>query len=827
MNQVTSTYIFIVTIFCNLIFGRSHAQNIHFAESALNHGLYLNYSSTYLGQGVSFYDFDEDGWDDLTLCQVNGPVILYRNIQGYFEPHFYFFAGNNTIASCWGDLDNDGKNDLIVSSYDNGIHIYKNSDNSNFMDITAQSNIMQQEHEWYSGIALSDMNRDGLLDIAVANYTDQGKNLYLINQGNLVFESLMGEAGFLNVQKHAFQPGFIDLNYDLWPDLYMINDFYEGNEMYWNYGELNISENDTAIGLGIQADAMSNSWCDFDKDGDLDLYVTNRFEGNYFMQQTENLHFQNIVTTSGTDVPEWCWSATWIDPENNGVMDLLVTKNSTDIVTDTSGNHFFYNQGDGLFIEDTLNILFPTNTFVSATGDFNNDGLVDLANSTRQGYNFELYENTTSTFGNYIKFRLEGHLSNRNGVGTHYDIWTNQRRHYGYTQAGENYIAQNSQNRLIGIGEHNTIDSIILKWPSGIVDKYYNLEVNQLLVLHESQNQDWYTISDTILCQNSDTIWIETSNFVQATWWDDSTDSTKFITTPGTYTFTLSAPFGQTQTFQIHIYSAQNFIAITTQNNICNMDSLGAIEIVDLITNQAVYNAQELPNATYPISIEIFGCPLDTSITILSNETWNWDLTDTIWNCHSEQIDWNYWDDLSDYTLLSYFINFTPYSYTTTWENNQGCTRDTIIDVYIPTSPIITTSSQYTPPTWLCELTIEGNDGPYGTSDLAWDNGVLNIKTPGFYAFHVIDRWGCTYEDTLSIEPIAGISIESDNKDFWLYQNPYLIGPANEKIQVFNSLGQTISATKENEKWILPFNSSPRWVYTQGQFFTIRWILDK
>jgi hypothetical protein len=824
MSKRFILYLYFICFIPQHYFSQNTAQ---FDEVSLNQGIYLQYDFTYWGQGVSFFDFDEDGWDDLTLCQTNGPVILYRNNQGYFEPHFYFFAGNQAISSCWGDLDNDGKNDLIISTYDNGIRIFKNVDMMIFEDVTSQSSIMNQSDEKYMGIALGDINRDGLLEIAVANYSDLGKNLYLLNTGNFQFQTLVDNMGYLNVQKFAFQPCFIDLNKDLWPDIYMINDFYAGNEFYWNNGDFNISENDTTFGLFVKADAMSNSWKDYDRDGDLDLYVTNRYFGNYFMQQNDDAHFQNIIHSTGTNVPEWCWSATWIDAENNGFMDLLVTKNSNDIITDTSGNHFFQNQGNGHFIEDTLNIIFPTNSFASALGDFNNDGLSDVANSTRQGYNFELYQNTTITSGNHFKFRLEGHLGNRNGIGTHYDIWTNNRRHYGYTQAGENYIAQNSQNQIIGLGENSVIDSIILRWPSGIIDKHYNLIANELHVLHEAQDPIWWSISDTILCGLGDTVWIESSTLLNATWWDNTHENSKFITQPGTYTFNLTAPFGQSKNFTVVVHNPQDFVSIASQNNICNTEANGSIVVQDTYNNQELYNATQLISADYPIQIEILNCIIDTIIPILSNEIWTWDLPDTLWACDTTSLNWNYWDNISENSLLGVSNVSINSTYSTTWQNIQGCQRDTLIQIYFPEAPVIGTSSTFITPIWNCELSIEGEEGPYNTTGLDWNNGLLNIRNPGIYPFQVIDRWGCSYSDTLQIDPINSIVFATTNTENWRYQNPYLIGPKHEKISVYNSVGQLIQTTEDNEKWILPDHSAPRWVMVQGKFYPISWVLDK
>lgn len=811
---------------CLVSFLSGHAQNISFEEVSLNQGVYLNYNYTFLGEGIGFFDFDEDGWDDLTLCQTNGPVILYKNNGGYFEPHFYFFAGAAAIACCWGDLNNDGYNELIISTHDNGIRIFENQNNNNFIDITAQQIIPEQAAKNYAGIALSDINRDGLLDIAVANYNSQGKSIYLLNTGNLIFQPVEGPYPFLDVQKHAFQPAFIDLNFDLWPDLYTIHDFYEGNELFWNQAGSSFSENDTIPGLNIEADAMSNSWNDYDRDGDLDLYVTNRYLGNYFMEQIENMHFLQIADSSGTNAFQWCWSATWMDIENDGYADLIVTQNSTDIDTDTSGNYVFIQQTDHSFLAEDTSAHFPTNGFCSSVGDFNNDGKNDLAISTRQGYNFELYQNTSNTSSHYIKFRLEGHLSNRNGIGTHYTFWVNNRIHYGYTQSGENYIAQNSQNKIIGIGEYDHIDSLILQWPSGVIDRYFDLPADQLYVFEEMQNPQWWSIDDTILCENTDTLWIEKLPLLNATWWDGTTDSTHSITSPGTYTFTLSAPFGQSKNFTIVIHSElENISSQITQNN-CALDSLGSILFWNNQSNEILFQAEHLPDGIYPISINQGDCATDTLIQIEHLNPWHWNLEDTLWQCEGAFFNCPNINLDSTLSLLS-IATISENSYLTTWQNNAGCIQDTTIVVYVPQAPMVSTDIQSLNMAWECTLNIDGNDSPYVLAGLDWNDHSITLTQPGSYPFQIIDRWGCEYNDTLYIETPSEYSEIHSPQDLWIFDPPHLIGKTQNAITVYNALGQSIPAVNMGHYWLLPTDVHPMAVGYENQFSPIRWRYHK
>jgi hypothetical protein len=214
-------------------------------------------------------------------------------------------------------------------------------------------------------------------------------------------------------------------------------------------------------------------------------------------------------------------------------------------------------------------------------------------------------------------------------------------------------------------------------------------------------------------------------------------------------------------------------------------------------------------------------------VSIVSNEIWAWDLPDTLWACDTTSLNWNTWDNLSDNSLLGVSNTSTNSTYTTTWQNNQGCQRDTLIQIYIPQAPVINTSSTYIPPTWNCQLSISGEEAPYNTTGLAWNNGQLTLDTPGIYPFQVIDRWGCAYVDTLQIDPITSVVFATTNTENWRYQNPYLIGPKHEKISVYNSVGQLIQATKDHENWILPDHSAPRWVMVQGKFYPISWVLDK
>jgi hypothetical protein len=218
----------------------------------------------------------------------------------------------------------------------------------------------------------------------------------------------------------------------------------------------------------------------------------------------------------------------------------------------------------GVFsIDNTTGISgLPYGYFTSSKGDFNNDGLYDLYLGAETGFQSRVFQNNTVTENNYLKCRLKGRLSNRNGVGTHIDYYVNGEHRIHYTQLGENYLCQNSQNYIFGIGANTQIDSLKLSWISGVVDTYYNIPANTTHLFVEGETMPQIQASKAFLCPNgNDSLQLSIPSWSMHTWSNGSTSNSIWVTVPGVYTVTVGTGYGHTiqLNYQVQMAALDNF----------------------------------------------------------------------------------------------------------------------------------------------------------------------------------------------------------------------------------------------------------------------------
>ena len=508
------------------------------------------------GCGLAFYDYDNDGWVDLFL--VNG-----WRLEGFpagQEPHCHLFKNNRdgtftdvTIGSglehktgwgqacCVGDFDNDGHDDLFVTYYGQNV-LYRNLGNGKFIDVTQQAGLTQPgpKTRWNSGCTFVDYNRDGHLDLFVANYVDfdlktaplpedgpcmykgilvacgppglpGGRNILYHNNGDGTFTDVSEKAGMWTaVGIYGLSVAAADLDNDGWPDIYVANDSAPAT-LYLNQKDGTFRDIAIEAGAALSAEAkpqagMGVSIGDYNRDGTFDVVKTN-FAGDTDSLYTNlgDANFEDRTYPGGLGVNTRLlgWGVGFFDMDNDGWLDILmsnghvypeVDKSKTDLKY-AEHKYLYRNLRNGRFEEVTQDggpgILENAPARGCAFGDFNNDGNMDVAVNCINALP-QLLRCDSSLHRNWVKIKLVGVKSNRTGIGSRVVVIAKNNPddpkplvQMEELRSGGSYYSQNDLRLHFGLDRAKKVESVEIRWLSGQVDELKDLDVNRLYVIQE------------------------------------------------------------------------------------------------------------------------------------------------------------------------------------------------------------------------------------------------------------------------------------------------------------------------------------------------------
>lgn len=480
-------YILIVFLF---VVGTSYSQ-LSFIDSSISLGLDVSYGESTLGGGLSFCDFDGDGWDDITYSSTDGEeVYFYKNNDGI--SFSLVDLGINDIYRTkqviWVDYDSDGDKDFFATSITGLNKFYQNDGSMNFTDITESCGLFTNNLFTY-GASFGDIDNDGDLDVFIANRDDvgyvQSNKLYRNDSG--FFTDITIDCGILLDPDLSFCSAFFDYDNDGDQDIYVAVDKLKKNRLYQNNGDETFTDVSDISGTGIIIDAMSTTICDYNNDGWFDIYISNTPAGNQFLKNNSDGTFSNVADITGTEFNSFAWGSVFLDADNDADLDLYVSGMLSS--NNPLPSAFYENQGDETY-QIPSSIGFENDareSYANAIGDFNNDGLPDIIVLNDTDNNF-LWENTTSNSNNWLQLKLQGVTSNKDGVGSKIEVVTGSLTQYRYTLCGEGYLAQNSNSEFIGVGTATNIDQLKITWLSGTEDIFENIATNQILTITEGQS---------------------------------------------------------------------------------------------------------------------------------------------------------------------------------------------------------------------------------------------------------------------------------------------------------------------------------------------------
>lgn len=498
------------------------------------------------GNGVAIADFDGDGRNDIFIA--NGTRLEGQGGARSF-PQFYRNEGAGRFRQagassgfahagwgqgvCVGDYDNDSHPDLLETFYGHNV-LYRNRGDGTFEDVTAKAGLPISGTRYGSGCTFTDYDRDGALDIFVANYVDldlkstprpgkgefcEWKNIPVMcgprglplahnvlyrNNGHGVFTDVTESAG-ISKPGGRYSLGVVaaDFDNDGWPDLYVACDMTR-SLLFHNRHDSTFEERGLDAGVALNFDGelqagMGVAVADYDGDGFLDIAKTN-FSGDLtsLYHNDDGKFFTDLSRDAGLGSRQLLgWGVAFLDVDDDGWRDLLVANGH--VYPEVEGKQLgdtylqqtilFRNIGNGKFtdISDNAGPAFriPRPARGLATGDLDGDGRPEIV-VVNMNAAPSVLKNTRPSRGHFINVALEGTKSNRSAIGARVTVNAGGRRQIDEVFGGGSYYSQNANTLHFGLGSNDVIDEVSVRWPNGLTQKVSKPPADKLLQIVET-----------------------------------------------------------------------------------------------------------------------------------------------------------------------------------------------------------------------------------------------------------------------------------------------------------------------------------------------------
>ncbi|HRO39385.1 MAG TPA: CRTAC1 family protein [Flavobacteriales bacterium] len=452
------------------------------------------------GGCIGVADMDGDGYDDLVMLDKGTNLYVdYQAADGSFSHQSY---GQASSSAQWGmavgAVSGDGHKDYFSGANGDGVHFLQitgRGQSAGWASLNNGSIFMQCAN-------MADINNDGALDAFGCGDTGPPKIWLNNGTGSLAYNNYIDFSSTPSSDMSGnYGSVWIDVDNDGDLDLFIAkcrqgvnnsNDPRRWNRLFINDGNNNFTDQVDAHGLTNHEQSWSADFGDIDNDGDLDLVVTNHNRSMQLYINDGTGHFTEATVGSGINKSAAFLQVKLVDLDNDGFLDLITSGN-----LGGSAEYYFHGNGDGTFTQ-ILNMLPEPGTWnlhTFAVGDLNHDGFIDVYagyGSSYVNYSSSRYDQLYLNDGNsnhFINFNLRGQQSNPDGVGarvTVYGPWGTQIRE---VRAGESYGIVCSFTNHFGLGSATVVDSAIVRWPSGIVDKYYGLQADQWVTVQEGETR--------------------------------------------------------------------------------------------------------------------------------------------------------------------------------------------------------------------------------------------------------------------------------------------------------------------------------------------------
>ncbi len=498
-----------------------------------------------MGGGCAFFDFDNDGWMDIFLLGgrrlENVPAgagnRLYRNNR---DGTFTDVTAHSGLADpgwatgvCVGDYDNNGWEDLFLTYYGHN-RLYRNNGNGTFTDVTARAGLLHAGYRFGTGCTFLDFDRDGHLDLFVANYVDfdldhapkpdvhvgtcsyEGIPVYCgprglkaprhalyRNNGDGSFKDVSVSSGIAAVSSsYGMSTVAFDADEDGWPDIFVACDSSPSllfmNNHDGTFREEALSRGLAVSGEGQELGGMGAALGDYNLDGHSDLFRTHfQLQPSGLYRGTGQGEFEDVSLSAGIGNERRfvSWGAGMVDLDNDGLPDLFcVTGNVYPGLEQTFAKYpsrgpaiLFRNLGNGKFLqmgdEAGPAMLSRHVSRGCAFGDFDNDGDLDIL-IMNQNEAPSLLRNDAPGAHHWLKVLLVGARSNRSAIGARVVVRYGNRVQVQERLSQSSYLSSNDPRLHFGLGLV-TEASVEVHWPSGLGETFGNLKADQISTLRE------------------------------------------------------------------------------------------------------------------------------------------------------------------------------------------------------------------------------------------------------------------------------------------------------------------------------------------------------
>ncbi len=508
----------------------------------VDHDTYLFES---VGGGCAFFDYDDDGWMDIFILggtRLEGPPPgatnrLYKNNRdGTFtdvtEKSGLHDAGW-AMGVCVGDYNNDGYEDLFCTYFGQN-KLYRNNGDGTFTDVAKVAGLTSERPRFGTGCSFLDYNRDGFLDLFVANYVQidlahapkpeannpscsyeglpvlcgprglqPGYHSLYRNNGDGTFTDVSKESGISDFQKsYGLTVVTADLDEDGWPDIFVACDS-TPSLLFLNNHDGTFREDALARGIAVSGDGRENAGMgvgvgDYNLTGYLDIFKT------HFQREASGLYLNNgkaefeDVTAQAGIIKEHrfvSWGAGIVDLDNDGYPDIfLVTGN----IYPEMGKVFpelpykspriiFRNLSAGRF-EEIIDQAGPAVSALHSSrgcafGDFDNDGDLDIV-VMNMNEPPSLLRNDAPATNHWLKIKLVGTKSNRSAIGTRVVVHYGKKMQAQELLSQSSYLSSNDPRLHFGLGRE-TIADIEIRWPNGLREWAKTVAADHLVVIRE------------------------------------------------------------------------------------------------------------------------------------------------------------------------------------------------------------------------------------------------------------------------------------------------------------------------------------------------------